>query len=63
MKNQVREAMNELKDEKKPGKETENKNKKALKENLDNTAETGGPQGPEPTRYGDWERKGRCVDF
>ncbi len=27
------------------------------------TAETGGPDGPEPTRYGDWERKGRCVDF
>ncbi len=26
-------------------------------------AETGGPEGPEPTRYGDWERKGRCVDF
>ncbi|MGF1640684.1 MAG: succinate dehydrogenase assembly factor 4 [Rhodospirillales bacterium] len=26
-------------------------------------AEIGGPQGPEPTRYGDWERKGRCVDF
>ncbi|HJO98170.1 MAG TPA: DUF1674 domain-containing protein [Rhodospirillales bacterium] len=26
-------------------------------------AETGGPCGPEPTRYGDWERKGRCVDF
>jgi hypothetical protein len=25
--------------------------------------ETGGPQGPDPTRYGDWERKGRCVDF
>jgi len=25
--------------------------------------ETGGPAGPEPTRYGDWERKGRCVDF
>ncbi|MBC8270029.1 MAG: DUF1674 domain-containing protein [Rhodospirillaceae bacterium] len=25
--------------------------------------EVGGPQGPEPTRYGDWERKGRCVDF
>lgn len=25
--------------------------------------ETGGPQGPEPTRYGDWERKGICVDF
>jgi hypothetical protein len=25
--------------------------------------EIGGPSGPEPTRYGDWEIKGRCVDF
>jgi hypothetical protein len=25
--------------------------------------EIGGPDGPEPTRYGDWERKGRCIDF
>ena len=25
--------------------------------------EVGGPKGPEPTRYGDWERKGRCIDF
>jgi len=25
--------------------------------------EIGGPKGPEPTRYGDWERGGRCVDF
>ena len=25
--------------------------------------EIGGPAGPEPTRYGDWERKGICVDF
>ncbi len=25
--------------------------------------ETGGPKGPEPTRYGDWERGGRCIDF
>ncbi len=25
--------------------------------------EIGGPKGPNPTRYGDWERKGRCVDF
>lgn len=24
---------------------------------------SGGPKGPEPTRYGDWERKGRCSDF
>lgn len=27
------------------------------------TREIGGPQGPEPTRYGDWEVKGRCSDF
>ncbi len=25
--------------------------------------ELGGPKGPEPTRFGDWERDGRCVDF
>ena len=25
--------------------------------------EIGGPSGPEPTRYGDWEVKGRCSDF
>lgn len=25
--------------------------------------EDGGPQGPEPTRFGDWERKGLAVDF
>jgi len=25
--------------------------------------EEGGPPGPEPTRYGDWERKGLAVDF
>ena len=27
------------------------------------TGERDGPKGPEPTRYGDWERKGRCIDF
>ncbi len=27
------------------------------------TGEIGGPKGPEPTRYGDWEKKGRCSDF
>jgi hypothetical protein len=25
--------------------------------------EIGGPKGPEPTRYGDWEYNGRCTDF
>ncbi|CAH1796350.1 unnamed protein product [Owenia fusiformis] len=27
------------------------------------TGEIDGPKGPEPTRYGDWERKGRVTDF
>jgi len=27
------------------------------------TEEHGGPKGREPTRYGDWENKGRCSDF
>ncbi len=27
------------------------------------TSETGGPAGLEPTRYGDWERKGIVSDF
>lgn len=25
--------------------------------------EIGGRKGPEPTRYGDWEKGGRCIDF
>jgi hypothetical protein len=25
--------------------------------------EIGGRQGPDPTRYGDWEKNGRCIDF
>lgn len=25
--------------------------------------EHGGRPGPEPTRYGDWEKNGRCIDF
>ena len=29
----------------------------------DPAKEYGGPNGPEPTRYGDWERKGIAVDF
>lgn len=25
--------------------------------------EIGGRQGPDPVRYGDWEKNGRCIDF
>ena len=33
------------------------------KKTADRAKESGGPQGPEPTRYGDWERKGLASDF
>jgi len=25
--------------------------------------ELGGVSGPDPTRFGDWEKNGRCIDF
>jgi len=25
--------------------------------------EIGGRSGPDPTRFGDWEKNGRCIDF
>ena len=37
--------------------------KAATKVEAEETKEIGGPGGPEPTRYGDWEINGRCVDF
>jgi hypothetical protein len=27
------------------------------------TKEVGGRKGPDPTRFGDWEKDGRCIDF
>jgi len=29
----------------------------------DREKEIGGRDGPDPTRYGDWEKAGRCIDF
>jgi hypothetical protein len=37
--------------------------RRAAQAEADRAAELGGPRGPEPTRYGDWERKGLAVDF
>jgi hypothetical protein len=30
---------------------------------VERPGEVGGPRGPEPTRYGDWEKKGLASDF
>ena len=35
----------------------------AAKAEAERVAELGGPKGLEPTRFGDWERKGIAVDF
>lgn len=37
--------------------------RKAAEDKGEGTGEIGGPKGLEPTRYGDWEKSGRCVDF
>ncbi|MGF1545662.1 MAG: DUF1674 domain-containing protein [Parvularculaceae bacterium] len=37
--------------------------RRAAKADADKPDERGGPTGPDPTRYGDWERKGRAIDF
>ena len=41
---------------------SDKKNPKKYKE-LKRKKEIGGPKGPEPTRYGDWEKNGRVTDF
>ena len=41
--------------------EAEERRKKA--EKLDLPTELGGRDGPEPVRYGDWEKKGIAIDF
>jgi hypothetical protein len=35
----------------------------AVKPKTELPPEIGGQKGPEPTRYGDWEKNGRCTDF
>lgn len=37
--------------------------RRAARPAIDLPPEEGGPAGPEPTRYGDWERKGLASDF
>ena len=43
--------------------EAEERRKKNEQEAKEMPKEIDGPDGPEPTRYGDWERKGITSDF
>ena len=46
-----------------PADQAADANPKQMREIAGVVREIGGPKGPEPTRYGDWEKKGRCIDF
>ena len=35
----------------------------AIRDESDRLKEIGGRGGLDPTRYGDWEKAGRCIDF
>jgi hypothetical protein len=41
----------------------EREGKDAAPQSVPQAREIGGRDGPEPTRFGDWERAGRCIDF
>ncbi len=43
--------------------EAEARRAQAKAEQEAGVSDDGGPTGPEPTRFGDWERKGIAVDF
>ena len=43
--------------------EAEARRTQALAKKAPVATELGGPEGPEPTRFGDWERKGIASDF
>ncbi|KAL3650551.1 hypothetical protein CASFOL_006954 [Castilleja foliolosa] len=60
--NEVKEKIhNQIEDEKKQPQPSEDEE---IDESVNKvTGEYGGPRGPEPTRYGDWEKNGRCSDF
>ena len=42
---------------------TEEEGREATRPDPESVPEIGGRKGPDPTRYGDWEKNGRCIDF
>lgn len=56
--------MSESSDEPKPAVAPRPASPKPAKDGVaERVGEIGGPAGPEPTRFGDWEKGGRCSDF
>ncbi len=46
-----------------PADEKKAEPKKKFPNSTEEVPEIGGRDGPEPTRYGDWEKGGHCIDF
>lgn len=46
-----------------PSKPVQGKEPAVVPAALNTLREVGGREGPEPTRFGDWELRGRCIDF
>ncbi|MEE4161261.1 MAG: DUF1674 domain-containing protein [Woeseiaceae bacterium] len=46
-----------------PAREESAGNRPSGDESGDRPREIGGRKGPDPVRYGDWEKNGRCIDF
>ncbi len=46
-----------------PSAENQQKPQPLAEKAAEKPVEKGGRKGPEPTRYGDWELNGKCVDF
>ncbi|MFT7549252.1 MAG: hypothetical protein ACI9VI_003101 [Candidatus Azotimanducaceae bacterium] len=59
----IRNMPNTLQPEDKPLSNSEQSPVVSNDSHVENQKEYGGPKGKEPTRYGDWEKKGRCIDF
>jgi len=57
--------MSDVREKAKPEKDSQPPDRQLSDLGIDDqpAREIGGPKGPEPTRYGDWERAGRCIDF
>lgn len=58
-----KEKLRELKTSKVINKLTSVDNSNQSSRNSPVKKELGGFEGPEPTRFGDWEHNGRCTDF
>jgi len=54
-------SMSDAEPNERPENKEETRGKKAIDDHRQR--EIGGRKGPEPTRYGDWEKNGRCIDF